>query len=114
MENALSINPLNWKRSDAYAPASENLGSRIPIKNEKGIVTGFQVDRPGILDARLDLERGVVVCTTVPDQYLVMSKPELRNPFGPASLHLLDYPGYWENIRENVKARINAYFGRKR
>ena len=113
MKNALAINPLNWKRDDTYAPASANPGSRIPIKDEKGMVTGFHADRPGLLDAQLDTQRGVVVCTTKPDEYLVMAKPELRNPFGPASLHLLDYPGYWDSIRENVKTRINAYFKNK-
>ena len=27
---AIAINPLNWKRDDTYAPASENLGARQP------------------------------------------------------------------------------------
>ena len=110
MKNSLAINPLNWKRDETYASESENLGSRIPIKDEKGVVLDFNIDRPGLLDARLDTERGVVVCTTKSDEYLKMAKPELRNPFGPASLHLLDYPGYWDNIRENVITRIKAYF----
>ena len=57
--NAISINPLNWKRDDTYAPASENLGSRLPIKNERWAVTDFQVDRPGLLDAKLDNEARV-------------------------------------------------------
>ena len=33
LPNAISINPLNWKLDDTYAPASENLGSR--VLNEK-------------------------------------------------------------------------------
>lgn len=109
-KNAISINPLNWKRDDTYAPASENPGSRIPVKNERFIVTDFKVDRPGLLDARVDTERGVVVCTTTADEYIKLPSPTARNPFGPASLHLLDYPGYWDSIRENVQTRINAYF----
>ena len=108
-KNSLAINPLNWKRDDTYAPASENLGSRIPVTNERGITVDFQVDRPGLLDAQLDLERGVVVCTTKSDKYIRMPSPQMRNPFGPASLHLLDYTGYWDNIRENVQTRINAF-----
>ena len=110
MKNALAINPINWKRDDTYAPASENLCSLIPIKNEKGVLLDFRVDRPGLLDARVNAERGVVVCTTKSDQYLVMGAPGMRNPFGPASLHMLDYPGFWGNIRENVQTRIKAYF----
>ena len=108
-KNAVSINPLNWKRDDTYAPASENPGSRIPVTNERFIVTDFKVDRPGLLDARVDTERGVVVCTTAADEYIKLPSPS-ANPFGPASLHLLDYPGYWDSIRENVQTRIKAFF----
>ena len=109
-QKAISINPLNWKRDETYAPASENLGSRIPVKNEKGATVDFKVLNPGLLDAKLDTERGVVVCTTGSEEYIKMPSPNIRNPFGPASLHLLDYPGFWENIRENVKTRIESYY----
>ena len=30
LPNGISINPLNWKLDDTYAPASENLGSLTP------------------------------------------------------------------------------------
>ena len=32
LPNEISINPLNWKLDDTYAPASENLGSMILTK----------------------------------------------------------------------------------
>ena len=111
LKNAISINPLNWKRDDTYASASENLGDRIPISDGDNflVTTGFDVHHPGLADAQLDVERGVVVCTTLADQYVGPLAPGMDPPFGPASLHNMDYPAFWENIRENVRVRIHAY-----
>ena len=110
-KDAHAINPLNWKRDDSYAPASENLGDRLPDYDEKGIIAlGYQTHCPGIADAKLDVDRGVVVCTTLPDRYIKPPAPGRKSIFGPASLHTSDYPAYWENIRRNVQTRIKAYF----
>ena len=113
LKNAISINPLNWKRDDTYAPASDNLGDRLPVYDETGYrVIDFQINRPGLADAKLDTERGVVICSTIADKYVQPLIPGLKSPFGPASLHTSDYPAYWENIRENVKVRIRSYFNK--
>lgn len=110
LENAISINPLNWKRDDTYAPASENLGDRIPDMIPGTIQTsGFEEHNPGLADAQIDLERGTVVCTALEDQYAQPMVPEMGYIFGHASLHLVDYSAYWENIKENVKTRIEAF-----
>jgi len=100
-ENAVSINPINWKRDDTYASFEENLGSRIwnEEKQEYEIVMGRA-------DAQVDTERGVVVCTSQDVEYNAM-----ESLFGPQSLHADDYPLYYENIRENVKTRIESYTG---
>ena len=114
LPNAISINPLNWKRDDTYAPASENLGDWMPVTDETGLrAISFDVHHPGLADARVDVERGVVVCTTLAEHYVRPIHPGARNPFGPASLHLRDYPAYWENIRENVLTRINAFMKKR-
>ena len=110
LENAISINPLNWKRDDTYAPASENLGDRTQVIDSEGN-EGFIVNKPGLADAQIDLERGVVVCTTLEEHY-VKSEPGADNVFGPASLHECDYSAYWENIRENVYTRIDAFLNK--
>ena len=113
LKNAISINPLNWKLDDTYASASENLGDRIPVCDETGLrAIDFEIHSPGLADAQLDLDRGVLICTTLSDKYIKPVIPGLNSPFGPASLHLMDYPAFWENIRENVKTRIKAYFSR--
>ena len=111
LENAISINPLNWKRNDTYASASENKGDRIPITQPGSIAAkDFNEHKSGLADAQIDLERGVVVCTTLADEYVTPFAPGVPNVFGPASLHLSDYPAYWDNIRENVQTRIDAFF----
>lgn len=110
---AISINPLNWKRDETYAPASLNLGDRLTITDGVSpTAIGFEEHRPGLADAQIDLERGVVVTTTISDRYLKPAVPGSESLFGPASLHTSDYPAFWENIRENVRVRTQAYLGR--
>ncbi len=96
--NAISINPINWKRDDTYAGFEENLGSRI-WNEEAGCYEVLQ----GIADAQVDTERGVVICTAENPNY---APAEL---FGPESLHGHDYDFYYENLKENVKTRVEAY-----
>ncbi len=98
-DGAISINPLNWKRDDTYASADENLGSR--ILNEE---TGAYEIKEKLADAQLDTERGVVICTTEEAEYITAEAL-----FGPASLHNNDYALYYENLRENVKARVESF-----
>ena len=113
MKNSIAINPLNWKRDDTYAPASENLGDRLPVNDGPSFIpTSFTTDNPGLADAQLDVERGVVVCTGLKDYYATPVVPGGEPPFGPAGLHLVDYGAYWENLRENIRTRIKAYFDR--
>ncbi len=113
LENAISINPLNWKRDDTYAPASENIGDRIPIMEPGSFeALEFKFHKPGLADAQLDLERGVVVCTTLADYYVKPEEHGAENIFGPASLHESDYAAYWDNIRENVMTRIEAFLNK--
>ena len=97
---AISINPINWKRDDTYAPVEDNLGS---LNYETA-----SIDVPGIADARVDTERGVVVVTTVdPAKYAI---PEEGWPlFGPECYHVCDYSFFYNNIRQNVADRIAAW-----
>lgn len=96
--NAISINPINWKLDDTYAGFEENLGSRI-LDEETGT---YEIVK-GIADAQVDVERGVVICTAENVEYA----PAIL--FGPESLHANDYDFYYENLRENVKTRVEAF-----
>ena len=97
-EGAVSINPLNWKRDTTYADVSENLGS-LNIDGE--LVDGFA-------DAQIDMERGVVVCSTADPAVYAIPAPA-DELFGPESYHGYDYGLYYANLQENVKTRIAAF-----
>lgn len=97
-ENAVSINPINWKRDETPASFSENLGSRM-LNQETGT---YEIQKD-VADAVLDNERGVVVCNSkaapIPDGL----------GFGPESYHNNDYNFFYENLRENVALRVRNY-----
>ncbi len=98
LPNAISINPLNWKRDETYAPASENLGSM--VVNEE--TNTAEIADIGV-DAQVVLERGVILthtdCKTDAD-------PDY---FGPQSYHENDYMFFYNNIKDNVAKRIAAF-----
>jgi hypothetical protein len=98
LPGAISINPLNWKRDETYAPASMNKGS-IVLNAETG---EREIVDLGV-DAQVNLARGVIVTnTTAP----VTDMPDY---FGPASFHENDYSFFYKNLQENVAKRIAAY-----
>jgi len=101
LPGAISINPINWKRDDTYASAEENLGGL--IFNEK--ILDYEIVEH-VADAQIDLERGVVVTTTK------AVKPMPGKIFGPASFHEDDYQLYFNNIKANAAARIEAYLSK--
>lgn len=100
LPGAISINPLNWKLDETYAPASENLGSL--IENEK---TGMGKIGDIGADAQINLARGVIVTNAKADPV----PAPLTAFFGPASFHDNDYTFYYNNIKDNVAKRIAAY-----
>lgn len=98
LPNGISINPLNWKRDETYAPASENLGSYLPnAESEMYGITDVGAD------AQVVLSRGVVVTNTTYDGF---AEAEF---FGPQSFHEDDYTLYYNNLKDNVAKRVTAY-----
>ena len=59
LPGAISINPLNWKLDETYAPASMNKGSLVQNKE-----TGAREFVDLGVDAQVNLARGVIVTTT--------------------------------------------------
>ena len=101
LPNAISINPLNWKLDETYAPASENLGSFMP--NEK--LRRCEITDVGA-DAQVVLARGVILTNAKWDH------PAAPEFFGPQSYHEDDYTFYYNNLKANVAKRIAAYQSR--
>ena len=81
-EGAISINPINWKLDDSYATN-------------------------GVVDAKIDTKRGVVICTSM--ENTPEMKKALSEYFGEESLHLYDYSLYSKKLQKNVADRINKY-----
>lgn len=104
MSNAISINPLNWKLDDTYAPASENLGSYMPNAE-----TGeYEITDVGA-DAQVVPGRGVIV-TNAASEPMPEDLAAAVTPFlGPDGRHASDYSYYYNNIKANVAKRIAAY-----
>ncbi|MBR5597669.1 MAG: DUF3089 domain-containing protein [Lachnospiraceae bacterium] len=99
-EDAISINPINWKLDETYATEEENLGS---MGSNGQIINNYA-------DARVDTQRGVVVCDSVkisPEMQQALSKY-----FGPESFHTQEYSLYYMNLRQNVEDRIQAFISK--
>lgn len=79
---ARAINPINWSLDETYATN-------------------------GTVDAQIDAERGVVICTTI--QNTPEMKASLAEYFGEESFHLYDYDLYWEELQKNVADRIESF-----
>ena len=105
---SMSINPLNWKLDNTYAPASMNLGSLWP--NEK---TGeLEIVDLGA-DAQVFPDRGVVV-THAKGEEMPEEKAVVASMFfGPDGRHGEDYALFYCNIKDNVAKRIAAYLSKK-
>ena len=103
-----SINPLNWKLDETYAPASLNLGSI-----ELDEVTGEPEIADVGADAQINLARGVVVTNAkVPPVPEDVAKASAAF-FGEDGRHAYDYMYYYNNIKENANKRVAAYLSKK-
>ena len=107
MPGGLAINPISWTRTEATATAEQNLGSELldaavagapPFLNPDGSIKQFM----NVADARVDLARGVVVCTTVPEARLQFGFPE-------GVYHPFDYPFYYFDVRANAANRVQHF-----
>ena len=103
-KNAISINPINWKTDDTYAPAEDNLGTYITDP-----VTGELRSSPVKADAQVDAERGVVICNVKELPFVSDFSPSAAIYFGPESYHNGDYLFYLDNLKENVKLRSQRF-----
>ncbi|MBQ9526873.1 MAG: DUF3089 domain-containing protein [Fretibacterium sp.] len=115
LEGGISINPLTWTREETYATASLNRGSALRWDEaaEKYRITDNPPEKdpliPGLADARVNRERGVVICSSDVLPFISDSNAALEAVFGPQSYHGGDYAFYFDSVRENVRNRVNIY-----
>ena len=105
---AISINPLNWKLDDTYAPASENLGSLL-MDEQTGEVSFGDVGA----DAQVLPERGVVVTNAQGEQMDGDRAKVAVEFFGPDGRHGEDYTFFYSNIKDNVAKRVATYMANR-
>ena len=90
----ICVNPLTWTTDAVLAGHEANLG---------GVTFGASGDiEPGVADARCQ------------DSQLIVSEVRSPNydfmPFGAGNYHIYDYSFYHMNLRQNVQARVEAFF----
>lgn len=99
----LVINPITWTRTETVAITAEGLGSIMPDP----VTLAFE-PVPQYADARVDIENGVLICTTADEDGLY----ELTQHALPRGVyHSFEYPFYYFNIRANAQNRANKYLG---
>ncbi len=104
LPGTMSINPLNWKIDETYAPASLNMGSIVLDEN-----TGEPKIGDIGADAQISLARGTVI-TNAKDTPMPEDVAKVATEFfGPDGRHAYDYMYYYNNIKDNVAKRVAAY-----
>ena len=99
-EIGLVINPINWKRDETPASAEESIGSNMPVdaQGNFGLI-------PNFADARINLAKGVLECTSVDENAM----SQISGAMGPGVYHSFDISFYYYNLRENGENRINRF-----
>ena len=94
-------NPLTWTLDTAQAPLTLNRG---------GVSQEFKRIDPQVTDAKI--HQGLLWITPPKPsgypRFLLPGRPELRHSF-----HIADYSLFYINVRENAKARVQAWKNRK-
>jgi hypothetical protein len=96
------INPGSWVTSEEPAPADRSAGSRIIDR------LGRLREMKNLADARLDLKRGVVVCSTFDQEAFYGADVQVINPFPPGVLHIYDIALYYHDLRADVGRRVRT------
>ena len=103
LTDAVAINPLNWKTDGTPAPRTDNIEA--VFFNDS---TGEVIETiPQFAGARIDTETGALIATDIQTP----EKVDLVNMgrWPKEVYHRYDYAFWYNNLKENVKKRIDAY-----
>jgi hypothetical protein len=109
LNNAVAINPLNWKVDGTPALREKNIEA--VFFNDS---TGDIVERiPHFAGAYIDTKTGALIATDI--QESKSGKIDLINMgrWPTEVYHRFDYSFWYGNLKENVRKRINAYLQNK-
>jgi hypothetical protein len=95
---------LYTKRDETYAPASMNLGSL--VTNEE---TGERKIADIGADAQVNVARGVIITNAKGPELPEEDAAASALYFGPDRRHAYDYTFFFNNIKDNVAKRVEAY-----
>lgn len=96
----LSINPLSWKTDCSYADKSMNKGA-VLFDLMNGSVLSHEAN---YCSAQIDEKRGTIIIGDVDEKNF----PDLLG-LGKGVLHMYDYMLFHDNLKENVKVRIQSF-----
>lgn len=109
LNDAVAINPLNWKTDGTPAPREKNIEA--VFFNDS---TGEVLDRiPHFAGAYIDIKSGALIATDI--QTPKSDKIDLMNMgrWPSEVYHRFDYAFWYGNLKENVKKRIDAYHAKQ-
>lgn len=98
------INPITWTRNETVASTAQGLGSFMPDS------TGVFRPVPQYADARVDIAKGVLVCSTADEDEIAILDSLSGLPRG--VYHSFDIPFYYYNLRQNAANRANKFLGK--
>lgn len=95
-KEVVCVNPLSWKVDNIYVPKTKNLGS---LQYNK------RTDHDEIILDYCDaqIQNGTLKITPPANQ------SQLQMPMGKGNYHLYDYNFFYQNIKQNIKDRMNSY-----
>ena len=99
------INPITWTRDETLATVEQGLGSYMPDAN---MVLGYV---PQFADARVNIAKGVLECSTADDNQLVNYLVSM-NGFPEGVYHSFDIPFYYYNLRQNAENRASIFLNK--
>jgi len=105
LDEAVAINPLNWKTDSTFADKKYNIEAK--FFNDS---TGQLIEKiPHFAGAYIDMNTGALIVTDI--QPTKSKKIDIINMgrWPTEVYHRYDYAFWYSNIAENVKKRINSY-----
>jgi len=110
LTGAVAINPLNWKTDATPAGRETNIGAN--FFNDS---TGEVLEKiPNFAGAYIDTNTGALIATDIQDVQSDEVNLEDLGRWSDEVYHMFDYSFFYENLKENVGKRIDAYLSRKK